>query len=196
VRGTVLKATPGSGGYVRVKLSCDNPAHKPHTLTMQKIVLRTFAGECPPGMEARHLDGDPANNRWAPGATAEEVRANGGNLFYGTKLQNHHDKADPYAPPEPVYPCRNAPRCAGRAHKPGRRCLDCVAEVGREAAGMLRAGQPLQAVAEHFGYTGPDWVYSLAVKHGGYEGSKAEARTQRPPLRGWRGWLARKAGAA
>ena len=36
----------------------------------------------------------------------------------------------------------------------------------------------MQAVAEHFGYTGPDWVYSLAVKHGGYTGSKAEARMQ------------------
>jgi hypothetical protein len=65
---------------------------------------------------------------------------------------------------------------------PDRRCVDCVIAVGREAADLLRLGMPLQQVAERFGYTGPDWVYSLAVKHGGYEGTKADARTQRPRL--------------
>jgi len=198
LRGTVLKATPGSGGYVRVKLACDDPAHKPHTLTMQKIVLRTFAGECPPGMEARHLDSDPANNRWAPG-NEEETRKAGGNLVWGTKAENHADKDDPQ-PPKPTYPCLNAfPRgtCDGKALNPGRRCIRCTVDVGIEAARMLRDGQNLETVRQHFGYKTGDWVFGLAVRYGGYPAElKDQARTQQPPLKGWRGWVARRVGAA
>jgi hypothetical protein len=31
--------------------------------TIHRLVLLAFAGPCPPGMECRHLDGNPANNR-------------------------------------------------------------------------------------------------------------------------------------
>lgn len=166
-------------GYVLLDMRCDNPDHKrPHTLTMHKVVLTTFDRPRPRGMEACHSHG-PAGNRWP-----EDIR-------WDTKPANEADKPAPPAPPDPTRPCRNAPACPNLVIHEGRRCVPCTEEVGREAADMLRAGMPLQEVAEHFGYTGPDWAYSLAVKYGGYTATKAEARTQRPPLAGWRRQVAR-----
>ena len=49
-----------------------------------------FVGPYPEGMEVRHLDGDPANNRWAPG-NEQETQAAGGNLIYGTHAENMQD---------------------------------------------------------------------------------------------------------
>ena len=55
-------------GYVRLDMRCDNPACKrPHTFTMQKVVLNTFDGARRRGMEASHLQGNPAWN-WFPEA--------------------------------------------------------------------------------------------------------------------------------
>jgi NUMOD4 motif len=61
------------------------------TRTVHSLVLEAFAGPPGPGQEARHLDGNPANNRWAPG-NEEEARAAGGNLVYGTSGQNNLDQ--------------------------------------------------------------------------------------------------------
>jgi hypothetical protein len=184
LQGKEVSTRPHEDGYRLADFRCDNPAHKRgHTLAMQKVVLTTFDRPRPPGMEACHGFG-PAINWWP-----EAVR-------WDTKPANEAEKPWRPPPPDPTHPCRNAPACPNLVINPGRRCLDCVAEVGREAADMLRAGQPLQEVAEHFGYTGPDWVYKLAVTHGGYTGTKAEARTQRPPLTGWRAKVARLVGAA
>jgi hypothetical protein len=182
--GDPLSTTVGNhGGYLWVKPYDDDG--KRQTRSVHSLVLLGFAGPCPAGMESRHLDDDPLNNRWRPGSTDGQVRAAGGNLVYGTKKQQAADKAANGNPPGAprTFPCVNHDRCGGMVTNQGRRCLECVAAVGREAAGMLRGGMGLQEVAEHFGYTGPDWVYSLAVKHGGYEGSKAEARMQQPPHR-------------
>lgn len=60
--------------------------------TVHSIVMETFAGPCPPGQEIRHLDGDPANNRWTPGSTEDEIRAAGGNLIYGSSSENKVDQ--------------------------------------------------------------------------------------------------------
>lgn len=76
-------------GYSNVVLCADGTQT---TRTVHSLVLEAFAGPRPTGMECRHLDGDPANNRWAPGETEEEVRANGGNLMYGTGRQNNLDQ--------------------------------------------------------------------------------------------------------
>ena len=67
-------------------------------------------------------------------------------------------------------------------HNQGRRCVACTEAVGREAAAMLDGGANLMTVAERFGYTGPDWVHKLAVKYGGYEGTKAAALAQHPTV--------------
>jgi hypothetical protein len=173
-------------GYILADFYCDDPAacrkrknRGKHTFTIHKVVLATFDGPRQPGMQGSHLHGNPAWNWFPEGVGYEDQPA------------NEARKTTRPAPPDPTHPCRNAPACPNLVINPGRRCLDCVAEVGRQAADMLRAGQPLQEVAGHFGYTGPDWVYSLAVRHGGYAGSKAEARIQRPPLTGWRRTAAR-----
>lgn len=49
-------------------------------LSVHRLVLETFVGPCPEGMEARHLDGDPNNNDLA-------------NLCWGTHLENMRDRA-------------------------------------------------------------------------------------------------------
>ena len=64
----------------------------------------------------------------------------------------------------------------------GRRCGGCAIQVGKDAAVLLRLHMPSQAVGEFFGCTGPGWVYDQAVKHGAYQGTAAEARTQHPGL--------------
>jgi hypothetical protein len=66
---------------------------RPRKLFVHRAVLLAFAGPPEPGQEARHLDGNPANNHWAPGNSEEETRAAGGNLFWGTRLENMRDKA-------------------------------------------------------------------------------------------------------
>jgi hypothetical protein len=47
---------------------------------IHRLVLESFSGPCPEGMECRHLDGDPSNNRL-------------GNLAWGTRVENMADKA-------------------------------------------------------------------------------------------------------
>ena len=185
LQGADVSTRPHEAGYVLLDMRCDNPAcARPHTFTMQKVVLTTFDRPRPRGMDASHLSGNPAWN-WFPEGLAWEP-----------KPDNEARKESRPPPPEPSHPCRNAPACPNLVIHEGRRCLNCVTAVGLEAAGMLRAGMPLQQVAEHFGYTGGDWVYGLAVKYGGYDRSKAEARTQRPPLAGWRKHVARLIGAS
>jgi hypothetical protein len=185
LQGKPVSTRPHKDGYLLLDMRCDSGAcTRPHTFTMQKVVLNTFDSSRRRGMDGSHLSGNPAWN-WFPEA-----------LGWEPKDVNEGRKENRPAPPEPTYPCRNAPACPNLVLNQGRRCVPCVTEVGREAADMLRAGTPLQEVAEHFGYTGPDWVYGLAVKHGGYTGSKAEARTQRPPLKGLRRVAARMLGVA
>jgi hypothetical protein len=46
--------------------------------TVHSLVLESFIGPCPPGMEARHLNDDPMDNRLE-------------NLCWGTRSENSHD---------------------------------------------------------------------------------------------------------
>lgn len=169
------------GGYLMVKVYDDTGVRQ--TKTVHSLILLGGAGLCPPGQESRHLDDDPLNNRWAPGATREEVQAAGGNLMYGTKPQNAADKyrnGRPRTAPAAAYPCINHDRCGGMVVNPGRRCLPCAKEVGVQAATMLNAGVNLEDVTVRLGYQTAGWVYKLAVDHGGYAESAAHARAQQP----------------
>ena len=154
--GTVtgLATRPGNhGGYLMVKLYDDDG--KQQTKTAHSLVLLGGAGPCPPGLESRHLDDDPLNNRWRPGSTDDEVRAAGGNLVYGTKKQNAADQyrnGRPKTPPVAAYQCINHARCGGMVVNPGSRCLPCAKEVGAQAAAMLNAGVNLEDVATRLGY--------------------------------------------
>src|SRR5580704_3594908 len=86
--GAPMRTSAGEWGHLRLKLCRDG--RRQHW-AVHRLVALAFIGPCPDGMEVRHLDGNPANNRWAPGSTPEEARAAGGNLFYGTHAENMQD---------------------------------------------------------------------------------------------------------
>ena len=87
--GKTLTGTITEDGYVRFCLS--GPGGRHWNVTVHVLVMRAFVGPCPDGMQFRHLDGNPLNNRWAPG-NEEETKAAGGNLIYGTPLENIRDR--------------------------------------------------------------------------------------------------------
>lgn len=64
------------GGYSVVTLHRDGRAHD---FRVHVLVLTTFVGPCPDGMQCRHLDGNPANNHVS-------------NLAWGTPRENQHDR--------------------------------------------------------------------------------------------------------
>lgn len=58
----VLKPKIGKDGYARVSLvPAEGGPAEWHLLN--RVVLRAFRGDAPPGMESRHLNGDPLDNR-------------------------------------------------------------------------------------------------------------------------------------
>lgn len=166
-----LSTTPGGNGYVNVNVTNDR-GEKTRPLLHVMVLLAhhpAFRGldRFPEGLETRH---NPA--------TGPLFNAYPEGLWPGTKKENAGDRDEQ----EPLCECRNFAVCGNRVYHEGKRCVPCTEAVGREAAELLARGANLMAVAEHFGYTGPDWVWKLAVQHGGYEGSKAEALAQRPGM--------------
>ena len=71
-----LKPTTSRDGYHSVKLCHDGQSRR---VAVHKLVLTTFLGPCPDGMECRHIDGNPANNHVD-------------NLAWGTRSENSQDK--------------------------------------------------------------------------------------------------------
>lgn len=71
-----VKQLPDTDGYYRVSLSHNG---REQTVNVHRLVLTTFVGPCPDGMQCRHLDGNQTNNHVA-------------NLAWGTKSQNELDK--------------------------------------------------------------------------------------------------------
>lgn len=76
VRGRVLKMNL-SRGYLRVMLCRGG---RTPNLSVHRLVLETFVGPCPEGMEACHADGDRGNARLT-------------NLRWDTKKANADDRA-------------------------------------------------------------------------------------------------------
>ena len=74
-RGKEIAKTPQVGGYLRTRLSIKGKSSTP---LIHRLVLEAFVGECPEGMETRHLDGDPTNNQLS-------------NLSWGTSQENKWD---------------------------------------------------------------------------------------------------------
>jgi hypothetical protein len=68
----ILRPGPSNYGHLSVALGQRN------TRMIHQLVLLAFVGPRPPGQEARHLDGDPANNRLD-------------NLCWGTRGDNIRD---------------------------------------------------------------------------------------------------------
>lgn len=69
-----LKPGKDQRGYLRVVL-CGG---KMHTQKVHRLVLEAHVGPCPKGMECRHLNGNPADNRLD-------------NLCWGTHSENQRD---------------------------------------------------------------------------------------------------------
>ena len=180
--GKTLSTRVSNRGYGLVDLRTADGTKV--TRSVHSVMLETFVpGGIPEGMESRHLDDNPLRNSWRPGSE-DESRKRGGNLFVGTKRDQHRDKvrnggAKP--PPGPTFDCTDheRERCGGKVANEGRRCLPCVERVGREAAARLNAGENLLRVAQSYGYSAPGWTYKLAVTHGGYQGTQAQALMQR-----------------
>ena len=68
-----LKATPQYRGHQAIWLG------RGRQRFVHRLVLEAFVGPCPDGMECRHLDDDPGNNRL-------------GNLCWGTPAENTDDR--------------------------------------------------------------------------------------------------------
>ncbi len=71
-KGKILKPWDNHG-YEQINL------RKDLKISVHTLVLETFVGSCPEGMECRHLDGNPKNNRLD-------------NLCWGTQLEQHEDR--------------------------------------------------------------------------------------------------------
>ena len=139
--GKYLAGTINEDSYVRFCLS-EGKKHK--SFYAHLLVMEAFAGPCPEGMQVRHLDGNPGNNRWAPG-NEEETKALGGNLIYGTSAENckdrdevhgrnghankkncgtcdlPYDEENTYINPAGSRVCRNCVRESGRRHEQANR---------------------------------------------------------------------------
>jgi hypothetical protein len=74
-RGKPIKGSKHEG-YLRAEFRING---KRERVFIHRLVLEAFVGPCPEGMECRHLDGDPTNNRLE-------------NLIWGTPRQNGFDR--------------------------------------------------------------------------------------------------------
>lgn len=72
-----LKDWRHAGGYRQIELAGQN-------YFVHQLVLLAFVGPCPPGLECRHLDDNPRNNRID-------------NLAYGTHKENGSDYSQNHA---------------------------------------------------------------------------------------------------
>jgi hypothetical protein len=70
-----LKPTPQYRGHMTVYLGRKDQRF------VHRLVLEAFVGPCPEGMECRHKDGNPGNNRLD-------------NLAWGTRKENHADSVE------------------------------------------------------------------------------------------------------
>lgn len=87
--GKFLKPGKINNGYLIVSL-CKN--RKKYNRLVHRLVLETFVGLCPKGMETRHLNGNPADNRlenlqW--GTYSDNVKDA---IKHGTRVDNSGEK--------------------------------------------------------------------------------------------------------
>jgi hypothetical protein len=76
--GRILRQDTQHALHQRVTLYKDG---KRSRIFVHRLVMLAFVGPCPPGMETRHLDGNPLNNRLE-------------NLVYGTRQENAQDRVN------------------------------------------------------------------------------------------------------
>lgn len=94
-RGLVMKQSVDKDGYNKISLSKQGDATN---FYVHRLVLEAFVGPCPDGMECRHLDGNPANNKlenlcWGTHARNIRDRDDAGNTYKG--VRHHRAKLEP-----------------------------------------------------------------------------------------------------
>lgn len=75
--GRILRGSVTEKGYHRVTVRVGGVGEY-RSKRVHRLVLEAFAGPCPPGMETRHLNGNPGDNRLA-------------NLEWATPAENNRD---------------------------------------------------------------------------------------------------------
>ena len=115
-----MKPWTDNYGYQHVVLYTDEGTR---TVYIHVLVLEAFVGPCPEGMQCRHLDGDPSNNRWPK------------NICWGTSLENHKDQV------------RHGTRLAGR-YKPN--AVEIPREIVTEIKERHNRGESLQSIVKDF----------------------------------------------
>ena len=131
----ILKQTLSLRGYPQVSFSVRS---KQFPVTVHRLVMTAFVGPLPSGLETRHLNGNPLDNRLS-------------NLAYGTPSENifdqvrhgtHPQAAKTHCPRNHAYDEQNTEVRYGR-----RFCLACRllrdaerTEQRRAAARLARAG--------------------------------------------------------
>lgn len=170
-KGQVRRARDGlilaqtiKNGYWQAKWTDDDG--KRRSGTVHRMVLFAHAGPPQPGQESCHGKAGPLLN-WYPE-----------NLRWGTKPENEADKDEP--PQLPTFPCRRA--CGALVNREGSSCGPCSEADGRMVARMLAAGMNLEVAAVRIDRSS-DWAYRIAVEHGGWTGSKRDARLQSPSVK-------------
>lgn len=138
-KGGILKPGRKGIGYQLVVLS---RGQLPQVSTsVHVIVAAAFLGPCPPGMEVRHKNGDPADNQVS-------------NLTYGTHAENmqdqilhgmNHNLNKTHCPAGHEYTEENTKRIAARPN--GRFCKECQRIWNREYMRRKRAAQRAAASA-------------------------------------------------
>lgn len=114
IGGRVLKPWATKQGYLLVSLSRGG---RKYPVLVHRLVLSSFVGPCPDGMECCHLDDDPSNNqldnlRWdTRSANQRDVIKNG----------NHHKVNKTHCPQRHEYDEANTYRPA----RGGRGCRKC-----------------------------------------------------------------------
>jgi len=113
-----LNSTANRLGYHQVWLYHDG---RSRTSSVHTLVLTTFVGPCPSGMQCRHLDGNPSNNHVS-------------NLAWGTASENEKDKT------------LHGTSCTGERHGRSKLKSDDVLEIRRRSAN----GEMLLDIAKDF----------------------------------------------
>ena len=153
-----LAARADPDGYLRTTLTRDDDERIP--VLVHRAVLEAHAGPCPPGMESCHGKGGQLDNRYPE------------NLRWDTHQANERDKGRRPPVPKPPAPCINHDRCGGFVGKGGRRCHECVMQLGKDGAELVWDGMTLEAAGDKLGYPAVH-LHTLMVKYGDYG--------QRPP---------------
>ena len=133
VGGRILKPAASRTGYLMVDL-CRNGDRQ--RLLVHRLVLETFIGQAPEGLEGCHFDGDKTNNhlsnlRWdTRSANQEDV----------IRVGNNHQVNKTHCPQGHPYNIENTyvrPDRNGRTHRGCRKCRSAAAARSKQRRGRV-----------------------------------------------------------